>query len=144
MNDWYATDGVADTLPNSAYAANTDAVSDKQMTSANILVAGANSQLEFRHYYNVEDGFDGCALEISINNGVFEDIILAGGTFTVGGYNDFIFSDYGNPLGDRYVWTGNSGGFVTAAVTLPPAAAGKNVRFRWRLGSDAGVTVNGW
>ncbi len=85
-------------------------------------------------------------MEISINGGAFNDIITAGGTFLSGGYNSHIGPDPGfNPLENRDAWTGLSGGtaaaptYITSIVRLPAAAAGQNVQFKWRQGSDGSV-----
>jgi hypothetical protein len=103
---------------------------------------GVNStvQLAFRNFYNLEGGFDGGVLEISINGGLFQDIIAAGGTFVSGGYNGPLGIDPGNPLSGRAAWTGNSGGFISTLVNLPAGAYGQNVQFKWRTGTDSCFT----
>jgi hypothetical protein len=141
---WTTTTAQKDTPPNAAFASDPTGVSDKQLISRIFAIPNASSQLRFRHFYNTEDGFDGGVLEISINGGPFIDILSAGGTFLSGDYNATIPIDFGNPLGDRDAWTGNSGGFVQTLVALPPAAAGANVQFRWRLGSDNSTAGTGW
>jgi hypothetical protein len=80
-------------------------------------------QLIFRHNYNFDAdvdpavGFDGGVLEISFDQGnTFQDILAAGGTFVVGGYDRTIASDRGSSIAGRQAWSGNSGGFVTTAV----------------------------
>jgi hypothetical protein len=107
-------------------------------------VGAAGGQLRFRHFYDTEGGFDGGVLEISINGGPFTDIITAGGAFISGDYNGSISTFYSNPLGGRAAWTGNSGSFVPTVVALPAGAAGSNVQFHWRLGSDSSYSANGW
>jgi hypothetical protein len=94
------------------------------------------AQLRFRNFYNLESGFDGGALEISINGRAFQDIVAAGGGFASGGYNATLPADPDNPLSGRRVWTGNSGGFITTIVNLPAGASGQMVQFRWRTGYD--------
>jgi hypothetical protein len=99
-------------------------------------------RLTFRNNYNTEAGFDGGRLEISINGGAFQEVIAAGGSFVEGGYNssigatDSIFT--GLPA-----WTGNSGGFITTTVNLPPAAYGQNAQLRWHTAYDSGVNPGG-
>jgi hypothetical protein len=62
-------------------------------------------------------GFDGGVLEISFDDGLtFQDIVAAGGTFVRGGYNGTISTCCGNPLAGRQAWTGNSGGFIDTTV----------------------------
>jgi len=102
-----------------------------------------NAQLTFRHSYDLESGYDGGVLEISINGGAFTDILSSGGSFVTNGYNQTISAYYQNPLAGRNAWSGNSGGFVTTSVRLP-AAAGGTVQLRWRLGSDNSAGAVGW
>ena len=145
---WATSTAQRDTLPNSVFAADPAVVTDNQLTSPSIAIGSANGQLTFRHDYNTETGqttgYDGGVLEISINGGAFSDIVSAGGTFVSGGYNNTISPDFGNPLAGRSAWSGSSGGFITTTVNLPPAAAGQNIRLRWRLGSDSSVGMTGW
>ena len=83
-------------------------------------------------------------LEISIGGGAFQDILAAGGSFAVGGYNGTISVNFGSPIGGRQAWTGNSAGFVTTTVNIPAAANGQIVIFRFRRGTDATVSGQGW
>jgi hypothetical protein len=117
-----------------------------EVTSANIAVPSGVSSVSFRNLFNTEQDFDGLVLEISINGGVFSDIITAGGAFLSGGYNSHIGPDPGNnPLENRDAWTGLSGGtatapaYITSVVRLPAAAAGQNIKLKWRQGSDSSV-----
>jgi hypothetical protein len=103
------------------------------------------SQLSFRHRYELENGFDGGVLEIKIGSGAFADILSAGGSFVSGGYNSTLSTHYSNPLGGRQAWSGtNTAAFSTVVVNLPAAAAGQNVQFQWRCGTDTSVGAGGW
>src|SRR5207249_2319717 len=107
-------------------------------------VSGTNPavRLTFRNSYNTEAGFDGGVLEISVNGGAFQDIITAGGSFVEGGYNGAIgVTD--NVLTGRQAWTGNSGGFITTSVNLPPSSYGQNAQLRWRTAYDTGTNPTG-
>jgi hypothetical protein len=120
-------------------------VSDKRLDSPSIAIQAAGARLSFRQNRNLESGFDGGVLEISVNGGAFQDIVAAGGSFVSGGYNGTISSSFSNPLAGRQAWTGTtSGAFVTTIVTLPAAAAGQNIQLRWRMGSDTSVSHQGW
>ncbi|HEY0231165.1 MAG TPA: hypothetical protein VGC55_07930, partial [Dokdonella sp.] len=145
-SDWITTASASDTAPNAAYAPEMTTVNDFTLdTPAFTPVAGQN--VSFRHQYNLEHRFDGAVLEISINGGEFADIIDAGGSFITGGYSFTIQEGSGNPLTDRYAWTGNSNGFVTTSVTLPAAAIGQSTRLRFRTADDASQNAdgaNGW
>jgi hypothetical protein len=136
---------VADSAPNAAFVDDPAAVSDKRLDSPSIAIQAAGARLSFRQNRNLESGFDGGVLEISVNGGAFQDIVAAGGSFVSGGYNGTISSSFSNPLAGRQAWTGTtSGAFVTTIVTLPAAAAGQNIQLRWRMGSDTSVGVQGW
>jgi hypothetical protein len=98
--------------------------------------------LSFKTNYNTEPDFDGGVLEISINGGAFQDILAAGGSFLEGGYNSSIgVTD--SVLTGRQAWTGNSGGFISTTVVLPPASYGQNAQFRWRTAFDTGTSPTG-
>jgi hypothetical protein len=141
---WFTRTSQSDTPPNAVFASETATVSDQLLISPVFPITGPSGQLSFRHYYNLEDPYDGGVLEISINGGPFTDIISAGGDFINGNYNDTISTGTGNPLAGRTAWTGNSGAFVLTTVALPTVTPGSNVQFRWRMGSDNSVAVSGW
>jgi hypothetical protein len=100
-------------------------------------------EITFRNNFNLQDGFDGGVLEISIDGGeTFQDI-LTFGTFVTGGYNGTVSGCCGNPLAGRQAWTGNSGGFTTTTVDLGPNV-GPSMMLRWRMGSDVTGSGQGW
>jgi hypothetical protein len=139
----------ANTLPNAAFVDDPSVVSDKRLDSLHILISGT-SQLTFKHNFNLEAsevdpnlGFDGGVLEISFDGGnTFQDILVAGGSFSCGGYNRTISSDRGSPIAGRAAWSGNSEGFITTIVNLPFSAA--SVVLRWRMASDNNGSGEGW
>jgi hypothetical protein len=145
---WATVTDQADTVPTAAFADDIDALSDNRLTSPSVDLASSDVQLAFRHSYDLEmgstTGFDGGVLEIAINGGAFTDILSAGGSFLENGYNVTMSTRYQNPLAGRPAWSGNSGGFVTTTVTLPPSAAGFPIRLRWRLGCDRNRAGIGW
>jgi hypothetical protein len=88
-------------------------------------------------------GFDGGVLEISTDGGnTFQDILAAGGSFIMGGYNRTIATDRGSPIAGRQAWSGNSEGFITTMVNVPFTAAA--VVLRWRMASDNTGSSEGW
>ena len=139
-SNWVTSTASADTTPNAAFSADSAAVGVNELDAPSFTAgSSAPAQLTFRQNYNLTAcatsfalGYDGGVLEISIGGGAFQDIVSAGGTFTIGGYSATLSSDYSNPLASRQAWSGNSGGFVTTAVNLPAIAAGQNVQLRWR------------
>ena len=83
--------------------------------------------MTFRHNFNLEAssedpnlGFDGGVLEMSTDGGnTFQDILAAGGSFVMGGYNRTISTVRGSPIAGRRAWSGDSEGFITTVVNLP-------------------------
>jgi len=123
-----------------------------ELTSPAFALPAGSAQLTFRNNYNLEagstTGYDGGVLEIAINNGAFNDILAAGGSFVSGGYNGTIATRFSSPIAGRNAWSGNSGGYLTSVAALPASAAGQNVQLKWRFGADdntAGTGPNpGW
>ena len=141
----------ADTLPNAAFIDDPAVVSDKLLDSLAIFLPPAPLSLTFRHNFNLEAsgedpnlGFDGGVLELSTDGGnTFQDILAAGGTFVIGGYNRTISADRGSPIAGRRAWSGNSEGFVTTVVNLPLFLP-LDSRLRWRMASDTTGSNEGW
>ena len=95
----------------------------------------------FRNSYDLESTYDGMVLEISVNDGPFQDIIAAGGSFITGGYNGIINTSFMSPIAGRAAWTGNSGGYITTTVRLPPSAF--RYKLKWRVATDTSVAGTG-
>jgi hypothetical protein len=135
--------------PNAAFAPNTTTAGVTELVSPSIPINGTPAQLSFRNAFNVENGFDGGVLEISINGGPFQDILAAGGSFVSGGYNGTMSAGTDNPLSGRNGWTGLSGGttatpaYITTVVNLPASATGQNIQLKWRMGSDEIIAAAG-
>jgi subtilisin family serine protease len=141
----------ADTQPNAAFIDDPAVVSDKELDSLSIFVPPAELSLAFRHNFNFEAssedpnlGFDGGVLELSTDGGnTFQDILAAGGSFAMGGYNRVISTDRGSPIAGRQAWSGNSEGFITTVVNLPGIFF-TDSRLRWRMASDTSGSNEGW
>ena len=141
---WKSSTINPDTAPNAAFAADPASIADNVLVSPLAIVTAANSMFYFRHSYNTEANLDGGVLEISINDGGFVDIVSAGGSFSLNGYDSTISSAFMSPISGRMAWSGNSGGFITTGVVLPPAAIGNFAQLRWRAASDSSVGGTGW
>jgi len=146
---WTLSKSASDTPPRSAFSPAPGAVGVNALVSPPLQLPAGESQLVFRGKYDLEAGGggvadDGGVLEIRIGGSDFVDILDSGGSFVSGGYNSTISDSYGNPLGGRKAWSGDSGGFVTTVVELPEAAAGQVVQFRWRCGTDRSTSSQGW
>jgi hypothetical protein len=133
------------TPPNAVWINDPDMISDKHLDSPSLVIDPHTSSaiLAFSHNYALEDGFDGGVLEVSVNGGLFQDIIAVGGFFKQGGYNGTISTCCGSPLAGRQAWTGNSGGFVDTEIELP-VVFGKPFVLRWRMASDSNGSDEGW
>ena len=98
-----------------------------------VIYIGPNFVLEFWHWYDMEQGYDGGNLKISTNSG---------GSWTLltpeGGYPYQNVSALSGPG-----YTGNSQGWVLARFNLSNYA-NQNVMFRWTFSSDPGIQGWGW
>jgi len=139
-----------DTAPNAAWVNDPPVVSDKYLDSPGFSATESYYvRLTFRHNFNLEAssedpnlGFDGGVLELSIDGGnTFQDITVLG-SFESGGYNRTIATDRGSPIAGRPAWSGNSEGFITTVVNLPPELL--NAVLRWRMASDNTGSSEGW
>jgi len=145
-NAWTTVANKSDTALNRAYATNLAVPSDSALVSPSIAMPAGAATLTFRHWYEMEPGYDGGVLEIAIPGvagGAFQDIVTAGGSFVSGGYNMTSFSGGAyNPT--RSVWSGISEGYITTVVNLPVASQNQNIQLRWRMGSDSVIGTYGW
>jgi hypothetical protein len=138
---------------------NGTAQSDSLLYSPPFLVV-RSGQLSFDHRFSLETRYDAAILEIKIGSsatmlggGAFTEMTAAGGEFVFGGYNGTLLTGAtpnpiefecheADPLAQCLAWTGGSGinsdglDYEEVLVSLPPAADGKLVQLRWRLGSD--------
>ncbi len=142
--DWVTSATGSDSGSNNAFAANQSNISDSLLTSPPLVITSANRTFQFRQNYNLESGFDGGVLEISIDGGAYSDVIAAGGVFVSGGYDSTISAAFSNPIGGRAAWSGNSGGYISTVVELPVSTIGRTVRLRFRMASDDSVAAVGW
>jgi len=143
----------SDTPPNAVFIDDPTDLSDKRLDSLSFsFFESCCAQISFRHNFNLEGsdidpnlGFDGGVLELSTDGGnTFQDVIAAGGSFVMGGYNRTIAADRGSPIAGRQAWSGNSGGFMTTVVNVPPFQGPAGTKFRWRMASDTTGSGEGW
>lgn len=147
---WTTSSAFSDTAPNSAFATNPNNTppnnsGSTELVSPAIAVNSAASTVSFRHRFQLEGGFDGGVLEISINGGAFQDIVTAGGSFLENGYTGTINPATDSPLAGKQAWTGSSNNaFITSTAQFPASANGQSVRLRWRYGTDGSLAGTGW
>jgi hypothetical protein len=87
---WGTVNTNSNAPPNSAFAPGPNCVNNNVLDSLPFQIQSPTAQLTFQNQSNLEDGFDGTVLEISIGGGPFQDIINAGGFFVTGGYTGTI------------------------------------------------------
>jgi hypothetical protein len=91
--------------------------------------------VSFFHYYQIEQGWDGGVVEVSVDGGDWTDVVAAGGAFSVGYPGGF---DAGGRLG----FTGI--GYGTEQINFGEQFAGSSVQLRFRIISDAIIGDYGW
>ena len=95
-------------------------------TRQSLISSRGYRHLTFRQNFNLEAsetnpnlGFDGGVLEFSTDDGnTFQYVPPS--AFLMGGYNRTISTDRGSPIAGLQAWSGNSEGFITTVVSLPP------------------------
>jgi hypothetical protein len=111
-----------------------------------VAVPNGTTYLRFDHAYGFEDSNtgtnnDGGVLEYSTNNGsTWQD---AGSLIIDNGYNGTISNSFGNPIGGREGFVGESNGYISSRVDLS-SLADQSVRFRFRIGEDSEGYDYGW
>lgn len=138
----YATSGVYNIWGDDPFYTSDSYVA---MTSSVPLPSDGLSYLHFNHAYGFEDSvgsyYDGGVLEYSTDGGsTWHD---AGSLFTHNGYGGTLSASWGNPLGGRQAFVGESNGYISSRLNLL-SLAGQSVRFRFRIGTDISVWDYGW
>ncbi|MEZ9370602.1 rhombosortase-dependent M36 family metallopeptidase [Shewanella sp. 10N.286.51.B2] len=93
--------------------------------------------VSFWHLYNLEEGFDGAVVEVSINGGDWVDVIEAGATFEGDGYTDTGLEYTEAAIADRDMYSGINWGFET--INFGESLNGNQVQFRFRVATDSAV-----
>ncbi len=140
---WTTVTTTPASAPNAAFAGDPITVGISELETPATLVSSAAAALKFKLNFNTEPNFDGMVLEIKIGAGAYQDILAAGGSFVANGYNSTFPTTFENPLPLRQAWSGLSTGYVNVEATLPAAANGQNVQFKFRMGSDNSVAPAG-
>jgi hypothetical protein len=98
------------------------------------------AEFSFWHTFAFERGFDGGVLEVS-DGGPWADLESQ---IVEGVYALNMGGPIGNPLGSRPAWTGGRAGEFSLVRADLTAFAGRTIRLRLRLGSDASTSSDGW
>jgi hypothetical protein len=153
-NEWTLSTARSHSPPSSYFAPGPSSKTTCSLTSPAISIPSSATNLQFRfwHWFSLQSGQDGGKLEFSINGGAWFDVVSSnsGAAFASNGYNTTI-NNTGKPAdrsefaGTR-AWSGNSGDFVETVVNLTDAAkfAGKSLRARWRIATNASIASTGW
>jgi Zn-dependent metalloprotease len=136
----YAASGV-----NNLWGYNLSIVGDYHIRMAQSVALPAHAFMHFNHAYGFDSDlittYDGGVLEYSTNNG--GSWVDAGSLIVNNGYSGAISSQYNNPLGGRPAFVRESNGYISSRLDLG-ALSGRNVRFRFRIGSDEVFDDYGW
>jgi len=131
--------------PNAAFVDAHAGISDKRLDSPPLRVISLPASIGFARYGDVEPGFDGMVLELSINGGDFLDALAAGGSFSSGRYDGSISTGFSSPIAGRAAWTRSEREFIATSYLLASTiAVGDELRFRWRVATDNSVSGSGF
>ena len=122
--------------------------SDQWLVTPPLQVGSAPFSFSLSHRYSFEADtftyYDGAVIELSTDDGMtWTDIAPA---FKSNGYNATLWT-LNTPLKSRRAFSGNSTGypgFVTTTAEFGTTHAGKTVKLRFRVGTDADVGATGW
>lgn len=105
------------------------------------MVIDAISTVSFWHKFDLEEGYDGGVIEISLDGG--DTWVDLGPQITAGGYTNTISIDYDSPIGGRDAWSGTQATFGEVTVDLS-IYAGETGVIRWRLVCDTYDSTGDW
>lgn len=132
--------------------ADLNGVTDIALVSPTMSIGAGPFTISFQHRYSFEFSgttrFDGGVVEISSDGGnTWTDVTLlpTPAVVTGQGYTGALAA--GSPLGTRQAFGGISPGnpaYVSTTFNLGTQFAGKNVSFRFRIGTDTNGRADGW
>lgn len=122
-------------------------ISDTRLESPPLNVGASPLIITFDHRHSFEDlttPFDGGVIEVSLDNGAtWVDV----STFVAPGYNGTLFTGSGNPLSGRPAFVARNPLWParnTVSLNFGTALAGRTIRLRFRIATDAAVGDFGW
>jgi bacillolysin len=124
-----------------------DVVSHGRLIRTAPQVLPAGTRLQFDHAYGFEEDaggfYDGGVVEYRNEAGP-GPWLDAGPLFAAGAnYDGTLSTTFGNPIGGRLAFAGDSFGYTASQYNLA-SLAGQSVRFGFRLGTDSSVEDVGW
>ncbi|MBK8816333.1 MAG: M4 family metallopeptidase [Methylococcaceae bacterium] len=146
FNVWSIIQGNAKTGALSAFGRTLSTVSDTHYKMTKNVLLPVNSKMQFDHTFDFEifsgQPVDGGVVEYSTDNGI---TWLDSGSLMAGGilYNGVISNISNNPLVGKSAFIADSFGYRSTQINLA-SLSGKNIRFRFRMGSDESTAFLGW
>ncbi|ACA88026.1 rhombosortase-dependent M36 family metallopeptidase [Shewanella woodyi] len=93
--------------------------------------------VSFWHLYNLETGYDGAVVEVSVNGGDWVDVTDMGATFAGDGYTDTGLDNTEAAIAGRSTFSGFNYGAET--INFGESLNGNQVQFRFRIATDSAV-----
>ncbi len=97
--------------------------------------------VEFWHYFDTENNYDGGVFEVWHAGTWFE---IPSFSIIEGNYTGRLSTCCSNPLPNREAWMGSSGGWIRTRISSAWWGVNANVKIRWRFVTDSSVSRNGW
>jgi hypothetical protein len=152
FNSWTVTTAKSHSTNKSYFAPAPFSKTAIYLTSPSVSIPSNASNLQFKfwHDYNLQSTRDAGRLEFSVNGGAWFEAGTSGTAFSSNGYNATISSSGSpssrNEFWGRSAWSGNSNGFIETIINLTDTTkfAGKSLRARWCLSTNAGTASAGW
>lgn len=129
LDQWDADDGMISSTSNSF-------TSDVAYQTRTMSVGfDGDYTISFWHLYNLEEGYDGAVVEVSINGGDWADVTQMGGEFLGDGYTDTGLDNTEAAIAGRDMFSGSNNGAET--ISFGESLNGNQVQFRFRVATDS-------
>lgn len=138
---WESSAVKSNSSPNAYFIKDSSGLTDASLQTSVSYTLTGKTTLSFWHYYDIEQGYDGGVLDISLDGGVtWQDL---GPYIIQNGYSGSLIVN--TPLiGGRQAFTGSSSGaFLFTKIDLS-AFTGKTVQIRFLFVSDQSGGAEGW
>lgn len=123
------------------FNAGEDMVKDSYLITPPVAIA-PDAELRFWHTYEIEQGFDGGVIEISLDGG--QTWLDMGDDIARGQYDTTISGNFGSPIAGRSAWTGGTLGTMTEVVVELDDYVGVGRLIRFRHACDDSLSEAGW
>jgi uncharacterized repeat protein (TIGR01451 family) len=140
-DDWSLTDSWSFSPSHAWFALDPPYLSDQYLILSVPGILPPEMMLIFRHYYDIEEGYDGGVIEISTDGGTtWSDLGL---DIVENGYDLQLYGGTYNPLAGRFAFSGSPFEWLQTRVDLKKYS-GEEIKIRFRLGSDEIYGNWGW